>query len=117
MRFLSSSAAIGRIDAVEGDASDIAWCIAVDEVFAPSSHESAESDGLHRCHAINENAMVPIKATAAVEAAIQAHSEEGCDFKKLEIGQCAKCHTAQAAGDACVKCHRYHPPTLSFGLQ
>ncbi len=69
------------------------------------------------CHAINENAMVPIKTTASVEAATQDHALETCDFEKLETAQCAACHTAQAAGDACVKCHRYHPPALSLGLK
>ncbi len=30
------------------------------------------------------------------------------DFLPLGREACASCHTPQAAGDACVKCHRYH---------
>jgi hypothetical protein len=30
------------------------------------------------------------------------------DFAPLSKQQCAQCHTAQAAGDGCQKCHNYH---------
>lgn len=30
------------------------------------------------------------------------------DFDPLTLDSCAKCHTAQAAGDQCTKCHLYH---------
>ncbi len=31
-----------------------------------------------------------------------------CDFAPLSRQVCAGCHTPHAAGDACIKCHRYH---------
>lgn len=30
------------------------------------------------------------------------------DFLPMTKSQCSECHTPQAAGDSCVKCHRYH---------
>lgn len=69
------------------------------------------------CHTINESAMTPIKTTAAVTAAVNETDVSVCDFNKLETAQCAKCHTSQAAGDACIKCHRYHPPAIDLGLK
>jgi hypothetical protein len=54
------------------------------------------------CHSIDST-----KATAAGDLTWDPHSHDS-DFAPLSKQQCAKCHTTQAAGDACQKCHNYH---------
>ena len=49
-----------------------------------------------------------ISSVSTSESAVtEAH-----DFLPMTKHQCAACHTAAAAGDACVKCHRYHTDSL-----
>ncbi|WP_417732073.1 hypothetical protein [Rosistilla oblonga] len=41
----------------------------------------------------------------------------GHDFDPLTLDACAKCHTAQAAGDQCTKCHLYHVDSKQFAIE
>ncbi|QDT06071.1 Doubled CXXCH motif (Paired_CXXCH_1) [Rubripirellula lacrimiformis] len=52
---------------------------------------------------LNLTSAAATTVNAGVGQAIPAH-----DFLPMQIGDCASCHRPDAAGDACVKCHRYH---------
>jgi hypothetical protein len=52
------------------------------------------------CHRVESNDRYQFKLASGM---VDVH-----DFAPLGRESCAACHTSQAAGDACVKCHRYH---------
>lgn len=54
------------------------------------------------CHAVNASA-----ATATSYAGWNPHTFVS-EFQPMSKRQCAECHTATAAGDACQSCHNYH---------
>lgn len=54
------------------------------------------------CHAIDGNAKVMASYTGDDPRVFAS------DFLPLDKQSCAQCHTAGAAGDACLQCHRYH---------
>jgi hypothetical protein len=54
------------------------------------------------CHAIDGAAAASVTYTDLNPARFVG------DFAPMSKRQCAECHTAQAAGDACQKCHNYH---------
>jgi hypothetical protein len=54
------------------------------------------------CHQIDTAANTSISY-----AAHDPHSFVS-DFRPISKGQCAECHTPQAAGDRCQSCHHYH---------
>ncbi len=60
------------------------------------------------CHQVRvvdsmDNAAASMQTVSFAPGASPSH-----DFEQLQRHTCAACHTANAAGDACVKCHRYH---------
>jgi hypothetical protein len=55
-----------------------------------------------RCHAIEGAAAASVTYTDLNPARFVS------DFAPMSKRQCAECHTARAAGDACQKCHNYH---------
>lgn len=55
-----------------------------------------------RCHAIDHAASTTTGYTDLDPARFVA------DFAPISKRQCAECHTANAAGDACQQCHNYH---------
>lgn len=68
------------------------------------------------CHAISDDvnrALSPLEVTT-VFASENITDRPPHDFSPLSRQACASCHTANAAGDACIKCHRYHtqPPGI-----
>lgn len=61
------------------------------------------------CHALGDGSA---KVTPVSNAAVSR-----ADFTPLTRATCAGCHTPEAAGDQCTKCHRYHvnpPPAGTF---
>ncbi len=66
---------------------------------APHLNIATLADCRH-CHRIGGP---PSGTTALVGARTEIR-----EFAPLSRQSCAACHTPQAAGDACVKCHRYH---------
>jgi hypothetical protein len=60
-----------------------------------------------RCHAIDRSAN-----TTVINTDLDPSRFVG-DFSPMSKRQCAECHTAKAAGDACQKCHNYHVETAS----
>jgi hypothetical protein len=80
--------------------------------FAHRPHLSVSALGsCVYCHQIR-----PAETDGAAAASTQTVShppldplgEDGHEFLPLSRRQCAACHTAEAAGDRCVQCHRYH---------
>ncbi len=69
--------------------------------FAHSPHLNIAglSDCRH-CHTIAAGSVVSVSA-----------NQHGHEFAAVGIEACAGCHQSSAAGDACVKCHRYHVET------
>lgn len=83
------------------------------------------ADCIH-CHQIGIESndgvtnLEPTAQAALIEATAVAANEPGPsvfgspvltdphDFAPMNRATCASCHTPQAAGDACIKCHRYH---------
>ncbi|MFG0289813.1 MAG: hypothetical protein ACF8CQ_16655 [Rhodopirellula sp. JB044] len=68
------------------------------------NHVSARPDG-----ASDVSPHLPPGDTDAGETARHGHS----DFLPLRKAACAHCHTANAAGDHCTTCHRYHVGDVS----
>jgi hypothetical protein len=60
-----------------------------------------------RCHAIDRAASAATTYTDLDPGRFVG------DFAPMSKRQCAECHTAKAAGDACQKCHNYHVETAS----
>ena len=54
------------------------------------------------CHAVND------EATAATDYASWDEHQFVRDFLPMSKHECARCHTAAAAGDRCQSCHHYH---------
>jgi hypothetical protein len=54
------------------------------------------------CHAIDHGASSTTMYTDLDPARFVG------DFAPISKRQCAECHTAKAAGDACQQCHNYH---------
>jgi hypothetical protein len=52
------------------------------------------------CHRVESRKRSEVNLTSGM---VDVH-----DFAPLGREACAACHTPQAAGDACIKCHRYH---------
>ena len=48
------------------------------------------------------------QVTAEIKVQVTGGSSDVHDFQPLGRDACAACHTPQAAGDACIDCHRYH---------
>ncbi len=71
---------------------------------APHLNVAQLSDCTH-CHQINSAV-----GNAVVSSGVPNidHGWMGPEFAPMTRAQCAECHTPHAAGDACVKCHRYH---------
>jgi hypothetical protein len=66
------------------------------------------------CHMIDE------KADTSKSYADWGASDFVSEFQPMAKHQCATCHTAKAAGDACQKCHHYHIEMAEgsgFGVQ
>ncbi|QDV67265.1 hypothetical protein Poly24_09580 [Rosistilla carotiformis] len=53
----------------------------------------------------------------AVQNVSTGESHPDHDFGPLTLDACAKCHTAQAAGDQCTKCHLYHVDSKQFAIE
>lgn len=62
------------------------------------------------CHELNlpENNAATV---VSVSTAIHPH-----DFLPISKHSCVSCHTASAAGDACIQCHNYHVDPRSLNL-
>ncbi|NND97954.1 MAG: hypothetical protein HKN47_11560 [Pirellulaceae bacterium] len=87
---------------------------------APHMNVSQLSDCKH-CHQVNTN---PPRTTPPIhlasfrdahdasnesdEQSIDSGHPPGHDFLPMKRQACAACHTARAAGDSCIDCHRYH---------
>jgi hypothetical protein len=59
------------------------------------------------CHTIDDKASSAIAYTDFDPARFVG------DFAAMSKRQCAECHTAKAAGNACQKCHNYHVETAT----
>ncbi len=74
--------------------------------FTKFSHRphlvQAELTDCKACHQINAEANV----IASYTEDSPMEFEEG--FQPIAKQHCAECHTARAAGDSCLQCHRYH---------
>lgn len=42
---------------------------------------------------------------------VEGGQSVSAEFAPMTVSTCASCHHSQAAGDACIKCHRYHVTT------
>ncbi|QDT10552.1 cytochrome c3 family protein [Planctomycetes bacterium K23_9] len=80
----------------------------------PHLNVSQLSDCQH-CHQVNTNNRLPADSNSPVRLAnFRRQETDNDEFRKaheflpLEKHACATCHTAKAAGESCVKCHRYH---------
>ncbi len=79
-------------------------------VHRPHNHLPVLSNCQH-CHQINDDSQVIdnsafLTTVSMSDETVTIHSPH--DFLPLARQACASCHTAAAAGDACIKCHRYH---------
>ena len=87
--------------------------LSLDRLFTRFSHGphlniQTLGDCVH-CHRLNSGHQQdqPIgPAVSATSAEVPPASNH--EFLPLGKATCATCHTAQAAGDNCTKCHRYH---------
>ncbi len=78
----------------------------------PHLNVSQLSDCQH-CHQVNRDGILPRKhpinlASFDTDKASEDETQGACEFKPLGKQACAACHNAKAAGESCVKCHRYH---------
>ncbi len=69
----------------------------------------------NHCHRINLTDTASGSAVGTAQpllefgtAAVSGHGSTVGQFAPITRQSCAACHTPHAAGDACVKCHRYH---------
>jgi len=62
------------------------------------------ADCVH-CHQINRK---KIGADSDFSVNLASRPSDTEDFAPIERQACSSCHTSSAAGDSCVKCHRYH---------
>lgn len=63
------------------------------------------------CHRMNDEFRGGIElnqATTVSMSDLNRHAGTHHDFEPIARHACASCHTANAAGDACIKCHLYH---------
>jgi len=72
----------------------------------PHMNLPALADCKH-CHAINDNA-IDAETTDMTTVSLSDFVVPPHDFLPMAKHVCASCHTPQAAGDDCTKCHRYH---------
>ncbi len=70
----------------------------------PHLNISNLADCIH-CHQIDSGNE---KSTNISEVSLAAGFTDPHDFQSMDRQACVGCHTPQAAGDACIKCHRYH---------
>jgi hypothetical protein len=69
--------------------------------FSHSPHLNvAQLADCSHCHSLGSDSITEL---SLVSGAAKIH-----DFAPLRRQACAACHTADAAGESCVKCHRYH---------
>ena len=129
---LASGPAVGCIQChpARGDAGDFRWT--PDQTFYSNKSQFTKfSHGPHMtlpvladckaCHTVapgdglkGSMGTAPPDITSASlngtsQIAINPHA--GHDFLPVSRQLCASCHTAAAAGDSCIKCHRYHSAT------
>lgn len=83
----------------------------------PHLNIEALADCSH-CHALRSpsSGMTNFVSTTAGAGASGLGHGTGGDFAPLERDSCAACHTAQAAGNRCTQCHRYHVDADRFTL-
>ena len=62
------------------------------------------ADCIH-CHRI---ASVDLPPSSVTQVNRSPDLTDPHDFESMHRAACAGCHTPQAAGDGCIKCHRYH---------
>ncbi len=62
------------------------------------------ADCVH-CHRIDS---VDPPTSSLTQVKLSGDFNDPHDFRSMERQACVGCHTPQAAGDACIKCHRYH---------
>ncbi|MGB7329450.1 MAG: cytochrome c3 family protein [Rubripirellula sp.] len=65
------------------------------------------SDCQH-CHQINRDGIVPTPRVDVTTISASDLAPVPHEFMPMGIETCAGCHHRDAAGDACIKCHRYH---------
>jgi hypothetical protein len=65
------------------------------------------------CHVIDEQGASLGSESTMSTVSLNGATSSGHDFSPMKKQQCVSCHTASAAGDACVKCHRYHTDDLT----
>jgi hypothetical protein len=71
--------------------------------FSHSPHLNvAQLADCSHCHSLGSESNTELRLTSG------ASDAENHDFAPLRRQACAVCHTPHAAGEACIKCHRYH---------
>jgi hypothetical protein len=63
------------------------------------------------CHQLNDDFDIDLGSPQATTVSLSDRDISNSpkhDFEPLTRQACATCHTANAAGDACIKCHIYH---------
>jgi hypothetical protein len=70
---------------------------------SPHLNVSRLADCVH-CHEIRS----ADQSDRQVTSVSLVNGSDPHDFAPIKRQTCAGCHTRQAAGDACIKCHRYH---------
>ncbi len=68
---------------------------------APHLNVAQLADCIH-CHSLGSESKLGLRLISGLANA------ETQDFAPLQRQACAVCHTPHAAGEACIKCHRYH---------
>lgn len=60
------------------------------------------------CHQINRTPHDAVSSIQITTISASGRTPMSGEFLPLGIETCAGCHHREAAGDACIKCHRYH---------
>lgn len=83
--------------------------------FSHVSHFSLlGTEGCFTCHDLDRAA--PADAFASAFEKNRDPEKFHSNFKPLRQQVCARCHTAQSAGDSCLSCHNYHVGRFSGTL-
>lgn len=60
------------------------------------------------CHEVRTPGAVDSLTTIVSLRSLDSNPNSTSDFRQLSRSACVTCHTPQAAGDNCTKCHNYH---------
>lgn len=76
--------------------------------FSHVAHFSLLDDhGCQTCHRLDSNASRESYG-AAFATGHRDPAAFSSNFKSIDLGLCASCHTRKHAGESCLKCHNYH---------